>query len=237
MDRTITTQKVFGRRKGKPLSNRQKENIQRYLSKYSIFNLQTGGSFKLEKIDPTDLFNNLKDFELEIGFGMGHFLFQKALAQPNVGFLGCEVFENGVASLLTKVKEKNLKNILIHPGNCIDLLDNLGNAKLNAIHILFPDPWPKNKHHKRRFFTPENIDKMCFALKMGGSIFVATDIEEYASQMIRNMKYRRDFEEKKMLVREFKFPLGNQFQTKFERKAYALDRIPKYMVFRRVADG
>ena len=231
---STTKNRVYGRRKGKQLSRRQKENVETNLSKYSIFKLHGRSLFELQKIDLISLFGHLGEFELEIGFGMGDFLFQKALAQPNIGFLGCEVFENGVANLLIKIKEEKLSNIFIHPGNCIDLLDNLGGASLNAIHILFPDPWPKTRHHKRRFFTPENIEKMCFTLKKGGRIFVATDVEEYASQITESMAERSDFEAERFLIREFKSPLGDKFQTKFERKAYTSDRVPEYMIFKRI---
>ena len=235
MTNITASSKVFGRRKGKQLSSRQKESIKIHLTKYSVFKSRGDGSYELQKVDLTNLFGNLKDFELEIGFGMGDYLFQKALVKRTTGFLGCEVFENGVASLLTRIRDVNLKNIFIHPGNCIDLLDNLRGANLSAIHLLFPDPWPKNKHHKRRFFTTENIDKMGHALKKGGSIFVATDILEYAVQIISSMEKRTDFKVENYLIKEFKSPLGTKFQTKFERKAYASNRVPRYMVFKRVA--
>ena len=234
MSNTSTPDKVFGRRKGKRLSSRQKNNIEFHLSKFSVFKMNDDGSFKIGKIDLTSLFENLKENELEIGFGMGDFLFQKALAQPNVGFLGCEVYENGVASLLTRIIEANLSNVLIHSGNCTDLLDNLSGAELNAVHLLFPDPWPKSKHHKRRFFTKENIDKMYCALRRGGCIFIATDIEEYAIQINLCMGERSDFEIKNFVIKDFKFPLGKNFQTKFERKAYAFNRTPRYMIFKKV---
>ncbi len=231
---TSSKEKVFGRRRSKRLSHRQKENFQNYLAHYSVFESKKDNSFHLRQIDLLNLFGNLTDFELEIGFGMGDFLFQKALIQPKIGFLGCEVFENGIAKIVTRIRENDLKNIFIHPGNCIDLLDNLKGAQLKAIYILFPDPWPKNKHHKRRFITEENIDKMFFALKKGGCIYVATDIEEYAKEINSSMKKRSDFKALDLRVKEFKFPLGDDFETKFERKAFAQDRIPKYMVFKRI---
>tara|TARA_A100001011_G_scaffold369803_1_gene425487 strand:- start:636 stop:1364 length:729 start_codon:yes stop_codon:yes gene_type:complete len=229
-----TKEKVFGRRKSKRLSFKQKENFQHYLAKYSIFESNGDGSFDLQQIDLNSLFDKVTDFELEIGFGMGDFLFQKALSQPNIGFLGCEVFENGVANLVTRIKEKDLKNIFLHPGNCIGLLDNLKGLQLKSIYILFPDPWPKQKHRKRRFLTAENIDRMILALKIGGCIYVATDIGEYAREISSNMNKRVDVKALSVLVEDFKAPLGNQFQTKFERKAYAQDRVPQYMVFKRI---
>ena len=230
----LTEEKVFGRRKSKRLSHKQKENFHHFLAKYSIFEYNEDGSFDLQQIDLQRLFDKVSDFELEIGFGMGDFLFQKALSQPNIGFLGCEVFENGIANLVTRIKEKDLKNIFLHPGNCIGLLDNLKGAQLKAIYIFFPDPWPKKKHQKRRFLSTENIDKMLFTLKIGGCIYIATDIVEYAREISSNMNKRADVKALRVLIEDFKAPLGNQFQTKFERKAYAQDRIPKYMVFERI---
>ena len=230
----LTEEKVFGRRKSKRLSHKQKENFHHFLAKYSIFEYNEDGGFDLQKIDLQSLFDKVTDFELEIGFGMGEFLFQKAMSQPNIGFLGCEVFENGIANLVTKIREKDLKNIFLHPGNCIGLLDNLKGAQLKAIYILFPDPWPKKKHQKRRFLTTENIDKMLLTLKIGGCIYVATDIGEYAREISTNMNKRADVKALSVLIEDFKAPLGNQFQTKFERKAYAHDRVPKYIVFERI---
>ena len=230
----LTKEKVFGRKKSKRLSHKQKDNFHHYLAKYSIFKYNEEGSFDLKQIHLQSLFDKVTDFELEIGFGMGDFLFQKALCQPNIGFLGCEVFENGIANLVTRIKEKDLKNIFLHPGNCISLLDNLQGAQLKTIYILFPDPWPKQKHRKRRFLTTENIDKMLLTLKIGGCIYVATDIGEYAEEISLSMNKRSDVKALSALVEDFKAPLGNQFKTKFERKADAQDRVPKYMVFERI---
>ena len=230
----LTKEKVFGRKKSNRLSHKQKDNFHHYLPKYSIFKYNEEGSFDLKQIHLQSLFDKVTDFELEIGFGMGDFLFQKALCQPNIGFLGCEVFENGIANLVTRIKEKDLKNIFLHPGNCISLLDNLQGAQLKTIYILFPDPWPKHKHRKRRFLTTENIDKMLLTLKIGGCIYVATDIGEYAEEISLNMNKRSDVKALSALVEDFKAPLGNQFKTKFERKADAQDRVPKYMIFERI---
>ena len=97
--------KIFGRRKGKKLSNLQQKNLNKYLNDFSIFPNDNQNKAKLKKINPYNLFHDLKimDIRLEIGFGMGDFLFDKALSCPNVGFIGCEIFENGVASLLNKI--------------------------------------------------------------------------------------------------------------------------------------
>ena len=147
--------KIFGRRKGKKLSNLQQKNLDKYINEFSIFPSDNDNIPKLKKINPYNLFHDLKimDIRLEIGFGMGDFLFEKALSFPNVGFIGCEIFENGVASLLNKIIKYKISNLRIHFGNCLDLIYNLNLSTLNEIYVLFPDPWPKNKHKKRRFFN------------------------------------------------------------------------------------
>ena len=106
--------KIFGRRKGKSLSNLQKEYFKNYINDFSIFKTNDDGALNLRKINPKELFDGIEDIRLEIGFGMGDFLFEKALAHPNVGFVGCEVFENGVASLLAKIIKFRISNIRIH---------------------------------------------------------------------------------------------------------------------------
>ena len=98
--------KIFGRRKGKSLSNLQKEYFKNYINDFSIFKTNDDGALNLRKINPKELFDGIEDIRLEIGFGMGDFLFEKALAHPNIGFVGCEVFENGVASLLAKISSR-----------------------------------------------------------------------------------------------------------------------------------
>ena len=121
--------KIFGRRKGKKLSNLQQKNLDKYINEFSIFPSDNHNIPKLKKINPYNLFHNLKitDIRLEIGFGMGDFLFDKALSCPNVGFIGCEIFENGVASLLNKIIKYKIFNLRIHFGNCLDLVHNLNN--------------------------------------------------------------------------------------------------------------
>ncbi len=125
---------------------------------------------------------------------MGDFLFEKALSCPKVGFIGCEIFENGVASLLNRIIKFKISNIRIHFGNCLDLIYNLNYSTLNEIYVLFPDPWPKNKHKKRRFFNEKNAFYLCSLLKINGTIKIATDIDDYAAQILRIMEKKKNFD-------------------------------------------
>lgn len=227
------TYKTFGRRKGKKLSSLQIENLRKYIDNFSIFQKKIDGTFKLQKINPRELFDNLDDIRLEIGFGMGDFLFEKALAHPNIGFIGCEVFENGVASLLAKIIKFRISNIRIHFGNCLDLIHNFNCLTLNKIYILFPDPWPKNKHKKRRFFNETNAYYLCSLLRKNGTIKVVTDSEDYAIQILRIMDKKKNFEFIKSNFFQSERKTTENFNTKYEKKALDFGRNTNYLIFKK----
>ena len=148
--------KIFGRRKGKSLSNLQKEYFKNYINDFSIFKTNDYGALNLRKINPKELFDGVEDIRLEIGFGMGDFLFEKALAHPNVGFVGCEVFENGVASLLAKIIKFRISNIRIHFGNCLDLIHNfncLPTSNSSDEKVELVTAWPPTDRMSRWVFA------------------------------------------------------------------------------------
>jgi len=227
--------KIFGRRKGKNLSNLQKKNLNKYLKDFSIFSNDNGNIDKLKKINPYNLFHDLKtmDIRLEIGFGMGDFLFEKALSCPKVGFIGCEIFENGVASLLNRIIKFKISNLRIHFGNCLDLIYNLNYSTLNEIYVLFPDPWPKNKHKKRRFFNEKNAFYLCSLLKINGTIKIATDIDDYAAQILGIMEKKKNFDF--INSNFFQSEINNKikFNTKYEKKAIDSGRNTNYFIFKK----
>ena len=223
--------KIFGRRKGKKLSNLQQKNLDKYLNDFSIFPNDNENIAKLRKINPYNLFHDLKimDIRLEIGFGMGDFLFDKALSCPNVGFIGCEIFENGVASLLNKIIKYKISNLRIHFGNCLDLIYNLNLSTLNEIYVLFPE----NKHKKRRFFNENNALYLCSLLKKNGTINIATDIDDYAAQIIGIMKKKKNFDLINSNLIQSKIANTKNFNTKYEKKAIDSGRNTNYLIFKK----
>ena len=227
--------KIFGRRKGKNLSNLQKENLNKYLNDFSIFPSHNDNKAKFKKINPYNLFHDLKimDIRLEIGFGMGDFLFDKALSFPNVGFIGCEIFENGVASLLNKIIKFKISNLRIHFGNCLDLIYNLNYSTLNEIYVLFPDPWPKNKHKKRRFFNANNAFYLCSLLKKNGTIKIATDIDDYATQILGIMEKKKNFDFINSNFFQSEINNERKFNTKYGKKAIDSGRNTNYFIFKK----
>ena len=107
-------------------------------------------------LDPSAIFGG-KEIWLEIGFGGGEHLAHQAKNNPDVGFIGCEPFVNGVAMLLGKIEREKIANIRIYPGDVRDLFDVLPEKSIAKAFLLYPDPWPKKRHHRRRFVTPDHL--------------------------------------------------------------------------------
>ncbi|MBL6785765.1 MAG: tRNA (guanosine(46)-N7)-methyltransferase TrmB [Rickettsiales bacterium] len=129
---------------------------------------------------------------LEIGFGSGEFLFSLAKANQDQLFIGCEPFETGVLQLIDKIHTNNLTNIFILADDVFPLLEKLPNDFFNSIYVLFPDPWPKSKHHKRRIISHNNLDIFSAKLKTNANLKVATDHYDYASWIIAHLINRSD---------------------------------------------
>ena len=122
---------------------------------------------------------SIKEIWLEIGFGAGEHLYQLARENPQVGLIGAEPYEAGVAKLLTKLADAPLNNVRIHEGDGRDILEALPDASLSRFFLLFPDPWPKTRHHKRRFLQMETLDLLARVLKPGAELRFATDDKSY----------------------------------------------------------
>lgn len=166
---------------------------------------------------------------LEIGFGGGEHLAAQAAANPHVGVIGCEPFVNGVASLLAHVDAQNLKNVRIFPNDARIVLDALPESSLDRCFVLFADPWPKKRHHERRFIGPENLPRLARALKPGGELRLATDVMPLAEWMREHTNAHPDF----VCVYDKAVPPADWVQTRYEQKGRAAGREPVYLVYRR----
>src|SRR5690606_32306363 len=114
-----------------------------------------------------------------IGFGAGEHLCAQAALHPDWGFIGCEVYMNGVAAALSAIDRAGLANIRIHDGDARAVLDGLPDGSLERIFVLFPDPWPKKRHHKRRLVSPDTVRQFARLLRKGGELRIASDIADY----------------------------------------------------------
>lgn len=215
----------YGRRQARPLKTLHKTLWEKYfpllLFQKDLWN------------DPR--FWKFNDVCLEIGFGSGEHLSQQALTNSNKLYIGCEPFVNGVASLLKKIEEENIKNILIFPYSIHLLLSELSDNCLEEVFLLFADPWPKKRHHKRRFIQMSTIKEIYRVLKPEGLWKIATDHPDY-QKWIKEHFEKPDiqylFNQRRPNIH--KRPEINDWpETRYEQKAFQDNRECIFLEFKK----
>ena len=166
---------------------------------------------------------------LEIGFGGGEHLAHQAALHPEVSFIGAEPFVNGVAKLLALIEEKNLTNLRIHDGDARPLLEALPDASFARVYLLYPDPWPKARHNKRRFVSLETLQHVHRVLEPDGLFLFASDIEDYVDWTRAHVSEHGGFAEEGDPAE----PYEDWIQTRYEAKARREGRGSSYLRFRR----
>jgi tRNA (guanine-N7-)-methyltransferase len=186
------------------------------------------------RLDPRRLFPTPPaDLWLEIGFGAGEHLAQQAAAHPEIGFLGAEVFENGVVKLLAEVQRRRLGNLRILVDDARLLLAALPDACLGRVFILFPDPWPKARHHKRRMLSPATLDGLARTMKDGAELRLATDDVGYLRAMLELVPTHPAFAWLARGPADWRQRPGDWPATRYEGKAVVAGRIPHFLRFAR----
>ena len=167
---------------------------------------------------------------LEIGFGGGEHLVHMAACYPDIRLIGCEPFVNGIAMLLGKIRAAGVANLALHPGDVRDLFDVLPDACLSKVFLNYPDPWPKARHHRRRFVTPGYLAPLARVTAPGAEFRVATDIPDYVRQTLEEVP-PAGFE----LIRQTGpgAAWDDWISTRYEQKALREGRQPHYLTFRR----
>lgn len=169
---------------------------------------------------------------LEIGFGMGTATAEIARANPATDYLGVEVHTPGVGNLLRLVEEQGLTNLRVIQHDAVEVLRNMiADASLDAIHIFFPDPWPKKRHHKRRLLQAEFVRLLCDKLNPGGYLHFATDWEEYAQWALEVLQAEPQLSN---TVQDYAPRPEYRPLTKFERRGLNLGHGVWDLIFRRV---
>ena len=217
----------FGRRKGHPLRPHQVTLHATLLPKLAL---------DLSKPAPGDLrtlFPAAAEVRLEIGFGGGEHLVAQARNNPRVGYIGVEPFLNGMAKALAAIEHHQLTNIRLSAGDALRLLGWLPPESLSRIDLLYPDPWPKRRHWKRRFIQHETLARLARLLKPNAELRFATDIDDYAVWTLARSQRSADLEWTAQTADDWRKPWADFAGTRYEAKAKAAGRLPCYLSFRR----
>ncbi|RUV42030.1 MAG: tRNA (guanosine(46)-N7)-methyltransferase TrmB [Mesorhizobium sp.] len=220
------TEGFFGRRHGKTIRPQQAEALERGLRAYRL---------DLTAEAPADLGTLFKAdvsaCRLEIGFGGGEHLLHRATEAPATGFIGVEPFVNGMAKMMTALDKRPLANLRVYDDDATRLLDWLPPASLDGIDLLYPDPWPKKKHWKRRFVSPANLDRLARVLKPGGRFRFASDIDSYVNWTLLACSANSSFAWQANEAADWHTPYEGWPGTRYEAKALRAGRRPAYLTF------
>jgi len=234
--------KFFGRRKGRTIHKAKQTLTDKFLPKIKISINDAHNLAKCFDFKP-------KRMMLEIGFGNGQHLAGQAKAHPWDVFLGVEVFQNGIAnllSLLTGIKEGNnlpedfvletgrTDNVRVFDDDVRLLFEHIPDETFDKIFVLFPDPWPKKKHAPRRFVNQQNLDSLSRILKKGGILRIATDHPVYKPWTLQQMKQRGDFVWTAKCSNDWRLPPCDHIETKYQLKAIAEGRRPVFFDYMKI---
>ncbi len=165
---------------------------------------------------------------LEIGFGGGEHLLAQAAHNPDTLFIGCEPYINGVAKCLVGIEEQNLKNIRLFTRDARELIEALPDACLDSVFILFPDPWPKARHNKRRLVNAQTLSMLARIHKKGGRLLLATDHVDYSVWMLEVLLNHPDYSWTAQEQADWKTPPRDWTTTKYQRKTTEQGREPLF---------
>ena len=212
----------FGRRRGRALSQTQQQLMTNLLPKILISE------------NCNNLFQDVKPIHMEIGFGNGQHLACIAKANPHINYIGCEPYLNGVGNLLALIDQYHLGNVKLWCDDARILLDNLSSQSLEKIYILFPDPWPKIRHHKRRIINPEMLELLANKLVTKGQIQIATDHAEYAEWILEQFSNCPRYIEQEKFYSNSEQKPENWVDTRYQLKAEKLGIASNYFKFAKI---
>jgi tRNA (guanine-N7-)-methyltransferase len=227
----------YGRRHGKKLRPGQRALLETRLAALSPGPVPRAENPDRAPLDLAALFPGKREVWLEIGFGGGEHMIHQAAANPDVGIVGCEPFVNGVAMLLSAIERAGVENLRVHPGDARDLLELVPAGALGRVYLLYPDPWPKRRHWKRRFVNAENLDALARAMAPGAELRLATDIADYVRHSLEQVARHPGFAWTAERPADWREPWAGWPGTRYEAKALAEGRRPHYLRLRRIRDA
>ena len=211
----------FGRIKSRPIKPRQAALMDSLLPSIRA---------PLEDFDPLTLMPAAREVWLEVGFGGGEHMAAQAARSPDTLIIGAEPFLNGVASALRHVEEADLQNVRIHDGDVRELMARMPGACLERVFVLFPDPWPKARHNKRRLIQAQTIAELARLLKPGGRLRFATDWADYADWTLERVLAGRLFAWPAERADDWRVPPADHITTRYEEKRLG-DCAPVFLDF------
>jgi tRNA (guanine-N7-)-methyltransferase len=221
---------IYGRRQGHRLRPGRQRQLAERLPALQVHLPEVG------QLDPAGLCPNRERLWLEIGFGAGEHLAAQAAAHPEVGLIGCEPYLAGVASLLATAEREHLDNLRVVVDDARLLLRALPDACLGRVFVLFPDPWPKARHHKRRIVNPKTVAEFARLLTPDGELRLATDDMGYARAMLLAVGARIELVWQAERPADWRARPADWPATRYERKAVAAGRSCIYLRYRRASD-
>ena len=214
----------FGRIKSRTLKPRQAALFETLLPAIALPDPTAG------PLDPDALMPGAKEVWLEIGFGGGEHLAAQATRHPQALMIGCEPFLNGVGSALRHIEEGGLKNVRLHARDARDVMAALPDASLDRVMILFPDPWPKARHNKRRLVQDETTAEIARLLKPGGRLRFVTDWKDYADWALERFERAPGLERTAGRADDWREQPEDHVVTRYEEKKLG-DTPPIFLEF------
>ncbi|MCX8506830.1 MAG: tRNA (guanosine(46)-N7)-methyltransferase TrmB [Alphaproteobacteria bacterium] len=238
------TLRFYGRRKSHKLRQHQQELYDSLLPRLTL-RLDDAGANGATRSDLAAQFamgghetqangTTYRDFWLEIGFGGGEHMVGQARAHPDIGVIGCDMFLNGLAQALRHIDEAKIANIRLVEGDARHLLSLLPDQSLGRVYILFPDPWPKKRHHRRRIINQSLLDQVARVLRPGSDLRLATDDLSYLSAMLSATLRHREFNWQARRAVDWRTPPAEWVPTRYQKKAERAGRRPYFLNFTRV---
>ena len=221
---------LYGRARGRALRESQRRYLDD-LEQVGLAGVKQEENPARRKLDLKATFGD-RPVWLEVGFGGGEHLMHQAVRNPGVGFVAAEPYIYGVAKLLGKIRSTGAGNIRIHPGDARDLMDVLPDRSVAKAFLLYPDPWPKRKHHRRRFVTPEYLGPLFSILVPGARFRISTDIPDYVRQALEEVP-KAGFVWQAKRPDDWRKPWEDWLPTRYEQKAVREGRTPTYLTFRK----
>jgi len=213
--------RLYGRSQGKPLSARKQALVDTRLPALEL---------PEAPFDPRDLFPAAGAVWLEIGFGGAEHLLEQAARHPGTGLIGVEPFLDGIAKALAGIEERGLDNVRLHRGDARDLVERIADASLDRVFLLFPDPWPKTRHWKRRIVSDAFVAQLARTVKPGGRVRFATDVASYQDWALE--RFLRDGRLAWTAERaaDWREPPADHVTTRYEEKRLG-DAAPAFFEF------